>query len=178
MRASDRTRPTDVHLRLVDERDDPRLLELFADPGVQQWNPGREAEDLPAWRARVRAEHSAGGGSGGWVVADADDLLLGTISLFDVDLAQGTGEVGYRVHPAERGRGVASAALRLLAARAHDEVGLRRLQLFHALDNPASCGVARRAGFALEGTLRAAYVYGDGVAHDEHLHARLATDPR
>jgi hypothetical protein len=29
----------------------------------------------------------------------------------------------------------------------------------------------------VEGTLREAYAYGDGVRHDEHLHARLRTDP-
>jgi RimJ/RimL family protein N-acetyltransferase len=56
-------------------------------------------------------------------------------------------------------------------------VGLRRLQLFHAVDNPASCATARSAGFRLEGTLRQGYRYHDGVIRDEHLHARLASDP-
>jgi RimJ/RimL family protein N-acetyltransferase len=44
------------------------------------------------------------------------------------------------------------------------------------VENAASCGVARKAGFLLEGTLRESYRYADGRFHDEHLHARLATD--
>jgi RimJ/RimL family protein N-acetyltransferase len=37
--------------------------------------------------------------------------------------------------------------------------------------------VAEKAGFLWEGTLRQAYVYGDGMRYDDHLHARLASDP-
>jgi RimJ/RimL family protein N-acetyltransferase len=37
--------------------------------------------------------------------------------------------------------------------------------------------VAEKAGFPCEGTLRQAYVYGDGMRYDDHLHARLASDP-
>ena len=44
------------------------------------------------------------------------------------------------------------------------------------VDNPASCRVATRAGFALEGTHRSSFRYGDGRLHDEHSHARLAAD--
>ena len=43
--------------------------------------------------------------------------------------------------------------------------------------NPASCAVALRAGYPLEGLLRQSFVYGDGQRYDEHLHARLVTDP-
>ncbi|WP_223884412.1 GNAT family N-acetyltransferase [Micromonospora craniellae] len=42
--------------------------------------------------------------------------------------------------------------------------------------NPASCRVAERAGYPVEGTLRESHRYGDGRRYDEHLHARLATD--
>ena len=40
----------------------------------------------------------------------------------------------------------------------------------------SSCRVAEIAGFGLEGRLRQSYRYPDGVYHDEHLHARLASD--
>ena len=43
---------------------------------------------------------------------------------------------------------------------------------YHAVANPASCKVALRAGFPLEGLLRQSFVYGDGQRYDEHLHAR------
>ncbi|MEW2435901.1 GNAT family protein [Streptomyces caniferus] len=42
--------------------------------------------------------------------------------------------------------------------------------------NPASCRVATKAGFRLEGTMRSALLHADGW-HDEHLHARVQDDP-
>ncbi len=71
---------------------------------------------------------------------------------------------------------MATAAVVAATRRAFEVHGLRRVELFHAVDNPASCTVAERAGFRWEGTLRESYVYGDGRPHDEHLHARLVTD--
>jgi RimJ/RimL family protein N-acetyltransferase len=59
---------------------------------------------------------------------------------------------------------------------AFSQLGLHRVYLYHAVENPGSCGVARAAGFLHEGTLRRSYRYGDGAYHDEHLHARLSTD--
>jgi RimJ/RimL family protein N-acetyltransferase len=165
---------TPVHLRPFDPADDPALRLLFDDPLTLQWNPD-PSTDLAEWRTR----HNAGGDDfATWAVAsDEDNRLLGTISVFHIDVDQGMAELGYRVLPSERGRGVATGALGAAAARAFEELGLRRLQLFHAVENPGSCVVAERAGFRLEGTLRQSYRYGDGQVHDEHLHARLASDP-
>ncbi|MFJ7220386.1 GNAT family N-acetyltransferase [Streptomyces sp. NPDC098090] len=46
----------------------------------------------------------------------------------------------------------------------------------HRTNNPASCKVARAAGFVVEGIQRQKLAY-DGVRYDVELHARLATDP-
>jgi RimJ/RimL family protein N-acetyltransferase len=53
------------------------------------------------------------------------------------------------------------------------DVGFRRLQLEHSTQNPASCRVAEKAGFAAEGTRFGAALHADGH-HDMHTHARLA----
>ncbi len=163
-----------MHLRAFVPADDPALRALFDDPQTRLWNPD-PATDLDDWRSR---QNDGGTDFAAWAVAaDDDDRFLGTISAFHVDTDQGTAELGYRVLAAERGRGVATAALAAAAHRVVDELGLRRLELFHAVANPASCVVAERAGFRLEGTLRQSYRYGDGQVYDEHLHARLAEDP-
>jgi [ribosomal protein S5]-alanine N-acetyltransferase len=52
-------------------------------------------------------------------------------------------------------------------------LGLHRVQLQHAVDNAASCRVATKAGFALEGTQRGSCLLAEGFV-DEHLHARVA----
>ena len=62
-----------------------------------------------------------------------------------------------------------------LAEHAFAGLGLFRLELGHRLDNPASCRVASRAGFAAEGVERSKLRYGD-LRFDVETHARLATD--
>jgi RimJ/RimL family protein N-acetyltransferase len=162
-----------VHLRAFKAADDPALRSLFDDPQTLQWNPD-PVTDLEGWRSR---QNAGGDDFVTWAVADEhDDRIVGTVSVFHIDPDQGTAELGYRVLPAERGRGVATAALATAAALVFVQKGLRRLELFHAVANVASCTVAERAGFRLEGILRQSYRYGDGEVHDEHLHARLASD--
>jgi RimJ/RimL family protein N-acetyltransferase len=92
-----------------------------------------------------------------------------------VNRRHGTGWVSYWTVEAARGRGVAAGAVRTLADWCFGELGLYRLELGHRVDNPASCRVAIRAGFEVEGLQRAKLSYADG-RHDVELHARLITD--
>ena len=157
----------------------PAALAMLTDADVAQWNPAPLVVDLPSARAWCeRGADWAGGGHATFsIVDDATGDYLGNISVFDVDLEQAVGSVGYRVARAHRGRGVASAALAAVRDWAFADVRLVRMQLFHAVPNAPSCRVAERCGFTLEGVLRSGSVFGDGARYDEHLHARLATDP-
>ena len=56
---------------------------------------------------------------------------------------------------------------------AFETLGLHRIEVDHSVENPASCRVATRAGFRLEGTKRGDALHADGW-HDMHLHARVA----
>jgi len=88
----------------------------------------------------------------------------------------GIAHVSYSTGWANRGRGYASRALRLLSAWAFREADVERLELYVEPDNTASRGVARRAGFQQEGLLR---MQGRGSTgrHDMILYARLPADP-
>jgi RimJ/RimL family protein N-acetyltransferase len=103
--------------------------------------------------------------------------MVGNVSLFEIDAINAVCSIGYRVAPWARRRGVATGAVRMVSVWAFTTLGLERIQLYHAVENAGSCGVATAAGFALEGTLRSAHRYADGERHDEHLHARLPRDP-
>ena len=59
-----------------------------------------------------------------------------------------------------------------MASWAFEVAGFHRLDLEHATGNTASCRVAGKAGFALEGVRRSARLLADG-RHDVHAHARL-----
>jgi RimJ/RimL family protein N-acetyltransferase len=156
-------------------------LALLTDPDVAQWNPAPAVVDVTSARDWCdRGADWAAGGHATFSVLDAADpsTYLGNISLYEIDLdpAHAQASIGYRIAPAHRGKGVATTALRTVTEWAFRDVRLFRIQLFHAVDNPASCAVAERGGYRLEGVLRSGTTYGDGLRHDEHLHARLASD--
>jgi len=108
---------------------------------------------------------------GSWAVVRAQ-ALVGRVTLTRLMLEGGQAEVTYWTVPVARGTGVAPAAVEAVAAWAFD-LGLQRLELQHSTQNSASCRVAEKSGFALEGTKRRAGLHQDGW-HDMHLHARLA----
>ncbi len=161
-------------LRAFSDADTEPLLRAFRDPEMALWNPGPSDGDAGAWWARCNDRSD--GSHLTWAVARTDGTLLGSVSVFDIDPDQRDAELGFRVLPQARGRGVARWAARRATEHVFAHLGLRRVQLFHGVANLGSCRVAESAGFQLEGTLRESYRYGDGRWHDEHLHARLASD--
>ncbi|MGW2032026.1 GNAT family N-acetyltransferase [Streptomyces sp. NPDC001761] len=157
--------------------DAPAVHAAFEDPVLRHWH-GRScdsADEAAGWITQWR---------GGWadereaqwaVVDEATDELLGRVALRRIVLSDGVAEIAYWTVAGARGRGVALRAATALTRWAFDEVGFHRLELMHAIANPASCRVAGKAGFALEGTKRSAYLHQDGW-HDMHLHARVRGD--
>ena len=151
---------------------------MLRDPDVAMWNPASAVVDheaAVAWCLRG-ADWSSGSHSTFSIVDPTDGQLLGNISLFAIDREQATAQVGYRIAAPARGQGLATDALAAVCVWAFEEQGLFRIELRHAVENPRSCRVATKAGFATEGTLRLGSVYGDGRRYDDHLHARLVTD--
>jgi RimJ/RimL family protein N-acetyltransferase len=154
----------------------------LCDPEQARWNPRAllaDEGDQPVldWLDRQRAQ-VADGTTACWALRDpADGRLLGHLGLREIDPVLGGARVGYWTMPAARGRGVASTALRRASAWAFSELGLHRIELAHAVGHEASCAVARRSGYPLEGVLRQALPDSYGAWHDLHLHARLASDP-
>ncbi|MDT0380620.1 GNAT family N-acetyltransferase [Streptomyces sp. DSM 42041] len=164
-------------LRPWQTTDAPAVVAAFRDPAIQQWHRRRadsedEARDwIARWRATWQAETDAH-----WAVVDtATDALVGRAALRCLALSEGQADAGYWTLPAARGRGVAASAVAAMAAWAFEDVGFHRLELQHSVANPASCRVAAKTGFALEGTRRAALRHPDAW-HDMHLHARLAPE--
>lgn len=167
----------DLVLRAYRDADLPDLLTAFDDELIRRWNPGPHTEaEVVEWM-RGRNDWSDRGHAS-WAVSEPVGRLLGSVSFHKVDWDQRDAEVGYWVAPWGRGRGVASRSVRLALGYVFGPMELHRVYLFHALENTASCGAARAAGFRVEGELKEAYRYPDGVYRDEHLHAVLAGEYR
>jgi len=92
------------------------------------------------------------------VAASPDtDAYLGEILLFrrtDEVAEVAIGEVAYVVAPTARGRGLATAAVRMVSRWALGDLGLARLQISVHPDNTPSLRVAERAGYVREGMVR------------------------
>ena len=110
------------------------------------------------------------------VVDAASDVLLGGLNL-DIDLHHSIGEIGYRVNPGARGRGVATAALGLAVTWAFEGLHLARLDLGADTRNAASLRVAAKCGFRREGTLHRLVRRGEERS-DDAVYSLLPTDPR
>lgn len=167
-----------VRLRPWRGTDVDALLEGFGDPVVQRFSWSQERPYSRADAVAYLRERAADAGPDVHlaVVDPADDRLLGGASLFGVDRQLGTASVGYWLAPAARGRGIATAVVRRLAAYAFHDLELARVELTCEPSNAASRAVARRAGFREEGVLRAHTPFRGG-RRDTVVHALLAGEP-
>ncbi|MBQ1064576.1 MULTISPECIES: GNAT family N-acetyltransferase [Micromonospora] len=162
-------------LRPWADGDAPSVLAAYQDPEIRRWHTRRPAspEQVLQWFAHSRRSWQEETGAS-WAVTRGDEVV-GRMTLGGVNLDDGEAACAYWVVPAARGTGVASGALRALSAWALADGRLHRLWLDHSTGNVASCRVAVKAGFRLEGTKRSAAVHDDG-RHDMHLHARVRGD--
>ncbi|GAA1073135.1 GNAT family N-acetyltransferase [Kitasatospora arboriphila] len=165
-----------LELRPWRPEDAGALVAAGRDAAIRQWNllAVPTAEDarrrIARMQQRWQAEEAAI-----WAMARPGGEALGLVGWNDVDLAAGSAEIVYWVLPHARGGGLVVEAVRRAGRWALDELGLHRLTLCHSTANPASCRVADRAGYTVEGTMRSALRHADGW-HDQHLHALVAGD--
>lgn len=163
-------------MRCWETGDANAVVHAFADPGLahQTDRPISDVEGASEWIAQRRADWTDGTGYS-WAVIDDSSRLLGSVTVAALDRRHSTGWVSYWSVQEFRGGGNIASALRAMAQWAFDDLELFRLELGHRTNNPASCYVARAAGFAVEGLERQKLRYGD-ERFDVELHARLATD--
>jgi RimJ/RimL family protein N-acetyltransferase len=165
-----------VALRRWSPNDVPELVRCCNDAAIRRWLPPipipyteQDASDFITMAAADGDDRLT------FAIADRDDAaaLVGSIGLRMLEPA--VAQTGYWVAPEARGRGIASAALRLLSRWVLGNAQLARLQLFTDVDNPTSMGVAERAGFTREGMLRNWYDL-RGERRDAVLYSMLPRD--
>jgi RimJ/RimL family protein N-acetyltransferase len=152
------------------------VLRLAQDPVTKDWSASlRPVDDLDAARDWIAKRQS--GGRFDWVACDAGTgEVVARVGLHHFDAAVSC-ELGYGVWPAHRGNGIAVRAARAAAGFALSQLGMAKVTALHAVGNAASCAVASKAGFVLEGVEWSLFDHGDGVLHDVHRHSRTLHDP-
>ena len=170
-----------IRLRAHDDADLPAIVEQATDPESVRFTTVPSPYGLDDARSFVH-EMAAGGWERGtpliWAIeretADGP-AFSGSI---DLRLAgDGSAEVGFGLHPAARGSGVMSAALRLVRDYGFDVLGLQVLRWRAVIGNWGSRRVAAAAGFRFDGSVRRLLNHrGDWV--DGWLATMTADDPR
>lgn len=106
----------------------------------------------------------SGTGAAFAVVDASTDRLLGSVSLLWIDWKRSVSQAAYWLRREERGRGIATRAVRLIANWALIDLNLNRVELTMDVRNAASQRVAERAGFRPDGQRRASR-----EIHGEHI---------
>lgn len=153
-------------LRVPTVRDTDDLVRAAGDPDI-----AAAGLDLPASRSDA----------GAWLARPGSRFLVtdGTTVLGGLELRDprpGTGELTYWVAPGVRRRGVATRAVRRLAAWALP-TRVSRLELVTDVTNVVAQRVALAAGFTREGVRRAGRPLPNGYRADEVVWSRLPGDP-
>jgi RimJ/RimL family protein N-acetyltransferase len=140
------------------------LAAAWADPGVAAMGtppPDPSPAGAARWIAGA-ADRLATGAALDLVVAPAGggDEVWGEVGLRNHDVAARRAEIGWWIAPAQRGRGLADAAVALVAGWALGPPCALR-QVWARIDpaNAASAAVARRAGFRRLGPAGGAEVW-------------------
>jgi RimJ/RimL family protein N-acetyltransferase len=86
------------------------------------------------------------------ILAQPGDEPVGTVGIWEKELdGERIHETGWMLLPAYQGRGLASAALEELLARAREEPSFERLHAFPGVSNAPSNALCRKFGFELGG---------------------------
>ncbi|MFI7287301.1 GNAT family N-acetyltransferase [Streptomyces anulatus] len=178
-----------LRLRRWREEDLPALLEAYEDPAMRRWLATQVsgADGAADWLEAQRTGWATGTRFAFAVTEAVTETVtdarreggrggepLGNIVLKRPDPRNDCAEVGYWTTAAARGQGVASRALTALTDWAFTnfaEQGLARLELFHQVDNGASCRVAEKCGYALARVIPA---LPPDYPLDGHVHVREA----
>jgi RimJ/RimL family protein N-acetyltransferase len=166
-------------VRLGAERDIPEVLIAYQDDPDLHLRLGRQrppsGAELGRLSERADADRMAGRSMTCTILEPGSDTCRGQIYVHHVDWENSRAELAVWVAPQARGKGLARAALALLAPRLLEEAGLERVQIRTETDNERMIRCARAAGFAYEGVLRA-YTRAGGRRVDNAVLSMVRSD--
>ncbi|GAA1866065.1 GNAT family N-acetyltransferase [Asanoa iriomotensis] len=166
-----------VRLRPVSDDDDLDMFRRFCvEPGLigLDWRGFQDAQGV----ARRFAEDGFLGERDGRLVVDAGGRRAGFVS-YTEGLYAGRGpyfEIGIALLPDFRGRGLGWRAQAMLCDYLFALSPVQRIQAGTHAENIAEQRSLVKAGFQLEGVVRACE-FRDGAWRDGYLYSRLRTDP-
>ena len=167
-----------VALRPYRDGDADALLALYGDPEVTRWwshEPWADRQQAIDYLERMRRDRLSSEFYPWAITLNADDVLIGTAALYEIDRTHKRGMIGYSLSPSMQGHGYAGDALRLLLDFAWTTLDLQRIEADTDPENTASRRLLERLGFTLEGSLRKRW-FVHGKWHDAAWYGLLRED--
>ncbi|HVQ37354.1 MAG TPA: GNAT family N-acetyltransferase [Pyrinomonadaceae bacterium] len=167
-----------IRLRWVSEADIDALYTIFSDPEVMRYWSSPPIADRDA-AAKIVAEIHEGFASRAhlkWGLARlTDDMVIGTVTLYGLNLEHRRAEIGYAMGRAHWGNGYMQEALQALLGFAFDVLHLHRIEADVDPRNAASIRSLEKLGFQREGYLRERWQVG-GEIQDALFYGLLRSD--
>lgn len=164
-----------IVLRTVREEDLDFLYDAINDVEIRgPWVQIRMTSQ-PGYRKRFQETGFFSQDEGQLVIVDAEDTsrIYGSIGWFRTAFYSDSLEIGYQIlDVAQRGRGIATTALRLVCGYLFADRNVHRIQLGVVVGNEASRRVAEKVGFRSEGILRG-FAFLRGAHHDMEIFSLL-----
>nr|WP_246505754.1 GNAT family N-acetyltransferase [Coralloluteibacterium stylophorae] len=141
------------------------LYAVFSDPEALRW------WSHPPWTERAQAQAYLDAIAAGWrdgsfrqwaIVEPADDVLLGTVTLWALDPRHARCELGFMLRRDRWGRGLGTEAVAAALDHGFGALGLHRIEADVDPGNAASLRLLERLGFVREGRARERWALSDG----------------
>jgi RimJ/RimL family protein N-acetyltransferase len=161
-----------LRLRTIRPDDAPGLAETDDEVTLRWSFTGQPQSDVARTAAQAGLDWLVGAIARFAMVDVATGRVAGSVDLRKAGPPQ-VGGIGYVVHPAFRGRGYTSRALRLLVPWAFEVADFARLELGAKQDNAASLRAAANAGFEPDGVRERRMRNPDGTFTDETRYALI-----
>ena len=164
-----------ITLRKPEERDIVPIFEGVQDPLIPKFTR------IPANYQMANAEHYVRERSpNGFtmqteiqLVLEYDGNFAGALSFHTLVLDEAKAEIGYWITAEARGKGIATAATKLLTGYGFETIGFHRIEALVVESNKPSLKVLTKAGYEQEGVLRDKSCCGDGTRENMVLFAAL-----
>jgi RimJ/RimL family protein N-acetyltransferase len=167
-----------ITLRKPEERDIIPLFEGVQDPLIPKFTR------IPANYQMANAEHYVRDRSpNGFtmqteiqLVLEYDGKFAGALSFHTLVLDEAKAEIGYWLTAETRGKGIATAATKLLTGYGFETIGFHRIEALVVESNKPSLKVLANAGYQQEGVMRDRAFQKDGTRENMILFAAIRTD--
>jgi [ribosomal protein S5]-alanine N-acetyltransferase len=167
-----------LQLRQLRSGDIAELFAIFSDTQTMRYwshKPFTELAEAEAYLRNIDAGRVNGTHLTWGIALREDDKVIGTTTLFSLNLKHRRAEIGYALASNWWKRGFGSEALRSVLAHAFDTLGYLRIEADIDPRNTASCGLVEKLGFRLEGQLRERWRVGSEI-QDSSLYGLLARE--